>query len=114
MARTTKNLAEAIRRKLAADPDLADAVNRERFNANVAAEIVAMRESAKLTQKQLAERIGTHQSVIARLEDAEYDSHSLKMLQRIAEALGKRVEIRFVNLVEEPTESVELKMLGRR
>ncbi len=72
------------------------AVNRERFNAHVAAEIFAMRESAGLTQKPLADRIGTHQSVIARLEDADYDSHSLKMLERIAAALGNRVEIRFV------------------
>ncbi|HEV3417396.1 MAG TPA: helix-turn-helix transcriptional regulator [Pirellulales bacterium] len=96
MART-KNIADAIRSKLDADPDLADAVARERFNANVASVIFAMREAAGLTQKELAQRIGTHQSVIARLEGADYDSHSLRMLQRIADALGKRVEISFVD-----------------
>jgi len=36
------------------------------------------------------------QSVISRLEDADYDGHSLAMLRRIASALEKRVEIRFV------------------
>jgi hypothetical protein len=35
---------------------------------------------------------------MCRLEDADYAGHSLSMLQRIAGALGKRVEIRFVNL----------------
>ena len=33
---------------------------------------------------------------MARLEDADYDGHSLTMLQRIAEALGQRLEVRFV------------------
>jgi len=41
--------------------------------------------------------VGTTASVICRLEDAEYDGHSLAMLRRIAEALGKRVEVRFVS-----------------
>ncbi len=36
-------------------------------------------------------------SVICRLEDADYEGHSLAMLQRIAAALNKRVEIRFVS-----------------
>jgi hypothetical protein len=35
-------------------------------------------------------------SVISRLEDADYDGHSLAMLRRIAAALKKRVEIRFL------------------
>ena len=51
----------------------------------------------KLTQKQLAELVGTTQSVIARLEDADYEGHSLSMLQRIAAAVNKRLEVRFVS-----------------
>jgi ribosome-binding protein aMBF1 (putative translation factor) len=93
----TKNFAKVIQSKLATDRDLAEAVSRERFNAKIACEILAMRTKAGLTQKQLADKIGTRQSVIARLEDADYDSHSLKMLQRIADGLGKRLAIRFVN-----------------
>jgi hypothetical protein len=33
--------------------------------------------------------------VICRLEDADYEGHSLAMLRRIADALDQRVEIRF-------------------
>ncbi len=47
-----------------------------------------MREGAGLTQVELAKRIGTTQSVIARLEDAEYTGHSLSTLERIAGACG--------------------------
>jgi ribosome-binding protein aMBF1 (putative translation factor) len=47
-----------------------------------------MREQAGLTQKALAKRVGTTQSVIARLEDAEYSRHSLLMLERISAACG--------------------------
>jgi len=96
MAKKTKNLADAIRRKLAKDPDLADAVEREKFNMNIASEIYALRTGAGLTQKQLADRISSQQSVIARLEDADYDGHSLKMLRKIAEAVGACLEVKFV------------------
>jgi ribosome-binding protein aMBF1 (putative translation factor) len=47
-----------------------------------------MREDAGLTQTELAKKARTTQSVIARLEDAEYTGHSLPMLERIAVACG--------------------------
>jgi ribosome-binding protein aMBF1 (putative translation factor) len=47
-----------------------------------------MREDAGLTQTELAKKTSTTQSVIARLEDAEYAGHSLPMLERIAFACG--------------------------
>ena len=53
-----------------------------------------MREDAGLTQTELAKKIGTTQSVIARLEDAEYRGHSLTMLGRIAMACGVALRLR--------------------
>jgi ribosome-binding protein aMBF1 (putative translation factor) len=47
-----------------------------------------MREEAGLTQTELAKKAGTTQSVIARLEDAEYTGHSLATLERIASSLS--------------------------
>jgi transcriptional regulator with XRE-family HTH domain len=58
--------------------------------------IYRARTRAGLTQQELAELVGTTQSVISRLEDADYHGHSVAMLRRIAEALGQRLEIRFV------------------
>ena len=68
-------------------------VARERINAEVAQLIHDRRVAAGLTQQQLARLVGTTQSVISRLEDADYDGHSLSMLQRIATALGQRITI---------------------
>ena len=65
---------------------------------SMAQKIYDLREKAGLTQKKLAKLVGTTPSVISRLEDADYDGHSLSMLRRIAAALDKRVEIRFVSI----------------
>jgi DNA-binding XRE family transcriptional regulator len=67
-------------------------------NCEVAAKIYDLRTKAGLTQAQLAKMVGTTASVISRLEDADYEGHSMAMLRRIAAALNKRVEIRFVSL----------------
>jgi hypothetical protein len=40
--------------------------------------------------------VGTTASVICRLEDADYEGHSLAILRRIAGALNQRIEIRFI------------------
>ncbi len=58
--------------------------------------IYAARKQAGLTQAQLAEAVGTKQQVISLLESADYEGHSLSMLERIAKALHSKVEIRFV------------------
>ena len=47
-----------------------------------------MRDGSGWTQTELAKHVGTTQSVIARLEVAEYTGHSLAMLERIAAACG--------------------------
>jgi ribosome-binding protein aMBF1 (putative translation factor) len=83
-------------RYIAGDPKREAEYEEEVVNAEVARKIYELRTKAGLTQQQLAERVGTSKSVICRLEDADYQGHSLSMLKRIAAALGKRVEIRFV------------------
>jgi len=52
-----------------------------------------MREDAGLTQTELARKVETAQSVIARLEDAEYAGHSLTMLERIAVVCGVALKL---------------------
>lgn len=60
-------------------------------------EVLKARVAAGLTQAQVAERVGTTQSAIARLESAaSKHSPSIATLQRYARALGYRVEIRLV------------------
>ena len=78
------------------DAALQQLIAEEAVNAKVARMIYEARTKARLTQQQLADLVGTKQPVIARLEDADYEGHSLGMLQRIATALHRRVEIRLM------------------
>jgi len=78
------------------DEELQQMIAEETVNAEVARLIFDARTSANLTQSELARLIGSKQPVIARLEDADYEGHSLTMLQRIAGALNQRIEINFV------------------
>lgn len=78
------------------DPKLAAEFEEEVINADIARKIYDLRTKAGLSQRELAKKIGTNASVICRLEDADYEGHSLSMLKRIAEVLDKRVEIRFL------------------
>ena len=78
------------------DGELQQMIAEETVNAEVARLIYKVRKTAGLTQAELAELIGSKQPVIARLEDADYEGHSLTMLQRIALALNQRLEINFV------------------
>lgn len=68
-------------------------------DSNLGIRIHRLRQEEGLTQAELAEKIGTTASVISRIEDADYDGHSVETLRRIAKALKRRLDIRFV---EEP------------
>ena len=88
-------MADWIRAQMARDPDLAQAVAEEELNARIAQQVYEFRKKAELTQKELADRIGTQQSVISRIEDDDYDGHSLTLLRRIALALGLKLSVEF-------------------
>ena len=90
----TSNAVEILsRRYIKGDPDRKAALEAERVNAEVARMIYDLRTEAGLSQNELAVLIGTTQSVISRLEDADYEGHSLSMLNRIAKALNQRLTV---------------------
>ena len=94
----TNDFSEVVKSILAQSPELADMVQEEICNSDIAEKIYEIREKSGMTQKQLAQKIGTRQSVISRIEDADYDKHSLTLLRRIAHALGKKVVVDFYDL----------------
>lgn len=89
-------------RYVAGDPEQEAAYEEHLANAEIARKLYDLRKKAGLSQRELSKRVGTSPSVICRLEDAEYEGHSLSMLQRIAAALDQRVEIRFVPIKRRP------------
>lgn len=99
---TTDGVEILHRRYYQGRPERLAALEEARANDEVARKLCALRAEAGLTQRQLAKLVGTTASVICRLEDADYEGHSLAMLRRIARALHKRLEIRFVPLKTKP------------
>jgi ribosome-binding protein aMBF1 (putative translation factor) len=96
---TKKRTANAIDILNRRHPPTADDLElREQFRESLAIGelIFAARAEAGLTQRELAKKVGTTASVICRLEDADYEGHSLPVLRRIAAALGRRIEMRLV------------------
>ena len=92
----TKDALRILERVTGKSPATRRGIANARINLEVAQMIYDARTSAGLSQRELADRIGSRQSVIARLEDADYAGHSLSILQRIGNALGQRLELRFV------------------
>lgn len=84
------------RRFVKDDPETLADLDKIRADNDVARKIHNLRTKSGLSQRELADLIGTSASVICRLEDSDYEGHSLAMLNRIAAALDKRVEIRFL------------------
>lgn len=59
----------------------------------LAGEIIALRKDRNLTQKQLAEQMGTSQPAIARIESGNYRNVSLAFLRRLADVLDAVPEL---------------------
>ena len=85
-------------RFIAGPPERERAYEQALFDTEVASKVYDLRTKAGLSQAALAKKVGTTAAVISRLEDADYEGHSVAMLRRIAAALNRRVEIRFLPL----------------
>ena len=92
----TTDAVEIMKDMIGDDPQLQEMYNEVKVNAHVAQLIYDARTEAGLSQTELAKMIDTTQSVISRLEDADYEGHSLSMLSRIAKALDREVKIDLV------------------
>jgi len=80
---------------------LQDPALRARFEAadlawDIALQLADLRRSRGLTQKQVAELLGTKQQAIARLEDPAYSGHSLSMVRKYVEALGASLRVTII------------------
>ena len=60
---------------------------------DIALKLAALRKESGMSQKELAERVGTTQQQISRLESPSYEGHSLSMLRRVAGFLGATVHV---------------------
>ena len=75
------------------DPELRREYDALEEEFTLAREIIDLRKRLNLTQKELAEQVGTSQPAIARIESGSYKNISLSFLRRLADALGAVPEI---------------------
>ncbi len=88
-----------LARELEERPDFRAAYEQQFPYANVALAVVGLRARHELTQRDLAERAGTPQPVIARLESGRHPVE-IKLLSRIAGAVGESWTVTFVPEVD--------------
>ncbi len=86
---------EAMKDKMLSDPDVREAYDAMTGEFALARELIAARVRAGLTQAELAERMGTTQSAVARIESGRR-LPSMKTLLRYAKATGSRPLVKLV------------------
>lgn len=97
MKRVKDDLDRTMEKILKEDPSFQEELDKADQAWDIAFQIRELREKAGLTQKELAELVGTKQSNIARIEDADYTSYTLTTLEKVTKALKAKLEIRIVS-----------------
>lgn len=92
----TRDAMKIIDKMVGDDAELRQMIADARASSEIAQMVYDARTAAGLTQLELAALVKTGQSAIARLEDADYDGHSLSMLQRVAEALNCHIQLSMI------------------
>ena len=77
------------------DPEYREAWGELEPEYQLIESLIKQRLEKHMSQRQLAERIGTRQSSIARLESGSYNP-SFRFLKKVADALDARLEVTFV------------------
>lgn len=85
---------DVYKQKLLKDPEFRKLYEESQPELEIAKAIIRARIDRKMTQKELAKRMHTTQSVISRVEQAG-TSPSISFLKRVAKALNASLQIRF-------------------
>jgi ribosome-binding protein aMBF1 (putative translation factor) len=100
MSKRARGTSDAVsilhRRFVDGDPEMKEVLEEARLGAKIARRIYELRTEQGLSQAQLAELLGTTAPGVSRLENHEYDGYKLSTLQKLADALGHDLEVRFV------------------
>jgi ribosome-binding protein aMBF1 (putative translation factor) len=95
MKKTKYYTHEEMHRKWMKDPEFRREYEKLEPEFRIASALIEARIKGKMTQAELAEKAKTGQAVISRLENMNARP-SLSLIQRVAEALGLRVDLRLL------------------
>ena len=82
-----------IKKELLSDPEVKKEYDRLGPRFDLIRSMIEKRIEKNISQKELASRMGTKQSALSRFESGKYNP-SLAFMQKIAEALDSKLEIR--------------------
>jgi len=85
---------ESFKKELLRDKEFAKEYKRLEPQYALISQLIGIRLKKGLTQKEMAKKLGTKQSAIARLESGKYNP-TLEFLQKTAKALGTKLVISF-------------------
>ncbi|MEK7518183.1 MAG: helix-turn-helix domain-containing protein [Patescibacteria group bacterium] len=83
---------EDLEKELLSDPKVKKEYDRLAPRYAVISELISARLKKRMTQKDIAEKLGTKQSAIARLESGNVNP-TLEFLQKIAQVMGYKLSI---------------------
>jgi len=85
-----------IKKEWLRDPEVRRQYEAQKEEFQIAGEVIKARTKAKMSQAQLARKIGTKTPAISRLESPGYGKPSLTTLKKVAHVLGYDVQVKFV------------------
>jgi len=101
--KTTTDAVEILHRLYFADhPRMVTMLEEERIKLDIAQQVYDLRESTSLNQVEFAKLVGVERSVISDLEESDYEGDAFVMLNCIAKAIGRQVEVCIVPLQPQP------------
>jgi len=83
-----------VKNHILQSPEVKAEYDKLKILYDIKREIIKLRLDQGLSQKELADKVGTKQSAISRLESGEYNP-SVEFLNKVANALGKELEVKF-------------------
>ena len=86
---------DKVKKEILKDPEVKKYYDDMEVEYRVISDLIRLRKTEKINQEQLAKRMGTTQSALSRFE-AGGTNVSMEFLKRMAKALDKKLEIRFV------------------
>lgn len=103
---TTTDAVEILHRLYFKDnPKMMAMLEEERIKLDIAQQVYDLRESTGGSQAEFAKHVGVETHVIEDLEESDYEGDAFVMLNRIAKAVGRQVEVRIVPLQPQPVVS---------
>lgn len=83
-----------IARERRQSTEFREAFDVARQATQIARALADLRRNRRVSQEEMARRLGTSQQAVSRMERPDYRGHTLRMLVRYVEALGARLEFR--------------------